>query len=165
MSLYPDVREKAQTELHTVVGPNRLPDHADRSDLPYISAIIKECLRWQNPTPLGIAHAALKDDEYEGYFIPAGTIVIANTWCVHGTYQHSTSHPPDSTRGVFRALLHDHEAYPEPERFHPERFLKDGQLDPQVRDPALIAFGYGRRYVLRSRISPHRRLAACLPVQ
>lgn len=29
----------------------------------------------------------------------------------------------------------------------PERFLKDGRLNPDVRDPATIAFGYGRRYV------------------
>ena len=32
-----------------------------------------------------------------------------------------------------------------PEAFMPERFLKDGELDPAVRDPATIAFGFGRR--------------------
>jgi len=47
-----------------------------------------------------------------------------------------------------RAILHDPEQYPEPEEFKPERFLKDGALDPSVQDPNSAAFGYGRRYVL-----------------
>lgn len=42
-------------------------------------------------------------------------------------------------------MLHDEDDYPGPSTFRPERFLKDGQLDPSVRDPAQIAFGFGRR--------------------
>ena len=80
MSLYPEVCKKAQAELLAVVGPDRLPDHPDRPNLPYVNAVIKECLRWQNATPLGMPHAVLADDEYEGHFIPAGAVVFANTW-------------------------------------------------------------------------------------
>ena len=46
-------------------------------------------------------------------------------------------------------MLHDENDYPEPERFNPDRFLKDGSLDPGVRPPESVAFGFGRRYVLR----------------
>jgi cytochrome P450 len=42
-------------------------------------------------------------------------------------------------------MLHDEAAYQDPETFNPDRFLRDGQLDPDVRDPATAAFGYGRR--------------------
>ena len=31
--------------------------------------------------------------------------------------------------------------------FQPERYLKDGQLNPDVRDPDCAAFGFGRRSV------------------
>ena len=82
MSLHPEVVEKAQAELMSVVGPSRLPDHSDRCDLPYVVAIVKECLRWQNAVPLGIPHSVVEDDEYDGYFIPAGTVVLPNAWQV-----------------------------------------------------------------------------------
>ena len=46
-----------------------------------------------------------------------------------------------------RAMLHDPTVYPNPEEFVPGRFLKDGRLNPDIRDPTRIAFGFGRRLV------------------
>lgn len=54
---------------------------------------------------------------------------------------------------VHRAILHDERIYPEPSVFNPERFLKNGQLDLDVMDPTVAAFGFGRR------ICPGRFLA------
>jgi cytochrome P450 len=45
-----------------------------------------------------------------------------------------------------RAMLHDETVYPEPFEFKPERFMKDGQLNPAVRDPDHAVFGFGRRW-------------------
>lgn len=44
-------------------------------------------------------------------------------------------------------MLYDEEMYPNPTSFNPDRFLKDGKLNPEVRDPTLMAFGFGRRSV------------------
>ena len=48
-------------------------------------------------------------------------------------------------RAQSRAYSRDPTVYDDPERFMPERFMKDGKLSTDVRDPATIAFGYGRR--------------------
>lgn len=50
-------------------------------------------------------------------------------------------------------MLHDPEEYPEPEHFKPERFIgENGQINPEVLDPRIVAFGFGRRYVLVKRV-------------
>jgi len=72
---------------------------------------------------VAIAHRAMFDDEYSGYHIPKGALLFGNTW----------------------SILHDEEIYSNPHEFRPERFLKDGKLDPAVRDPNTAAFGFGRR--------------------
>ena len=52
-------------------------------------------------------------------------------------------------------MLHDPEEYPEPEQFKPERFIgENGQINPEILDPRVIAFGFGRRYVLSSNLYP-----------
>lgn len=38
--------------------------------------------------------------------------------------------------------------YPNPGAFKPERFLREGKLNPAVMDPNIAAFGFGRRSVL-----------------
>jgi len=123
MAMFPEVQMKARAELDAHVGPDRLPDYGDYENLIYIRATALEAMRWMPVVPLGLPHRVTTDDEYEGLFIPKGTIIISNTW----------------------SMLRDPEAYPEPERFNPDRFIKDGQLNTAVRDPTTMAFGYGRR--------------------
>jgi hypothetical protein len=99
MALYPEVQKKAQAEIDAVVGPNRLPDFHDRPFLPYIDAVLKELTRWNLVVPLGrsfvivivatiptssegVPHTSTSDDEYNGFYIPKGTIVIGNAWLV-----------------------------------------------------------------------------------
>ncbi|KAJ8462072.1 hypothetical protein ONZ51_g11138 [Trametes cubensis] len=123
MIIYPEVQKRAHEELDAVVGPDRLPEHSDRPSLPYISAIIKEVLRWHNLVPLGMSHRCMEDNEYRGWVIPEDATILANIW----------------------AILHDPEHFPEPDEFRPERFLKDGQLDPDAFDPVTLGFGSGRR--------------------
>ena len=99
LSLYPDVVKKAQAELDAVVGPHRLPDFSDEDSLPYIQAIVLESLRWHNVVPLGVPHRTSADDEFHGYFIPAGTNIIPNTWYVRAARPNETR-MLTSTQGV-----------------------------------------------------------------
>ncbi|KII83024.1 hypothetical protein PLICRDRAFT_47437 [Plicaturopsis crispa FD-325 SS-3] len=120
----PEVQAKAQKELDEVIGHGNLPDFSHENVLPYVGAVVKEVMRWGAILPLGLPHLVTEEDAYNGYRIPANSIVVSNIW----------------------AMLHDENVYPNPSAFDPERFLSsDGQLDPTVPDPALALFGFGRR--------------------
>jgi len=120
--VHPAVQEKAQAEIDTVVGKDRLPTMEDRPLLPYLGAIFREILRYGPAVPLSIPHAAVEDDVYAGFHIPKGAILIANLW----------------------AMSNDESRYPNPHAFIPERFLNDdGSLKPDNVEH--IAFGFGRR--------------------
>ena len=77
------VMKKAQKQLDDVLGGERLPEHSDIDELPYITAIIKETFRWSPPVPIGTSHRLMEDDVYRGMFIPAGTTLLENIWLVH----------------------------------------------------------------------------------
>ncbi len=146
MATYPEIQTRAQAELDTIVGPHRLPTIEDEKLLPYVSALVKECLRWKVVTPLGVAHRSMEEDEYKGYRIPKGSVVVSNIWYVLSVSNNEMMLTEATQR---RAYSRDLKHYADPEEFRPERFLKDGQLDHSVLDPSLMAFGYGRRCVRR----------------
>ncbi|KAJ7483556.1 cytochrome P450 [Mycena latifolia] len=109
----PEAQKKAQAEIDSVIRKGHLPDFGDEASLPYVSALVKEVLRWRPVAPLGIPHFLTVEDEYRGYRLPAGSIVIANAW----------------------AILHDEVMYPDSYTFKPERFLLNGKPNPAVKDP------------------------------
>ncbi|KAI0747873.1 cytochrome P450 [Daedaleopsis nitida] len=124
MVLHPEIQKRAHKELDQVVGTSRLPDFSDQPSLPYIDALVKEALRWNPVVPLDVPHRLTEDDIYNGYHLPKGTLVVANSW----------------------AILHDEKAYTDASTYNPDRFLRaDGTLNPDIRDPAVAAFGFGRR--------------------
>lgn len=105
MSLYPEAQRNAQQELDRVCV-DRLPDFSDRGSLPYLSAILNETLRWGNISPFGASHESINhnrmtlmfeeglprktmhDDEYNGYFIPGGSIILGS-FVVHDVTEHT----------------------------------------------------------------------------
>ncbi|KAG2114148.1 cytochrome P450 [Suillus discolor] len=55
MVSYPGVQKRAQAEIDSVVGRNRLPAFEDRASLPYVESVLRETLRWQPVGPIGAA--------------------------------------------------------------------------------------------------------------
>jgi len=80
MTIFPEVFMNARAEVDAVIGRERLPTSADRPRLPYLNALHLELLRWSPVGPVNFPHELIEDDYYDGYFIPAGSIVIANLW-------------------------------------------------------------------------------------
>ncbi|KAF7292754.1 O-methylsterigmatocystin oxidoreductase [Mycena indigotica] len=119
MLLHPEAHDKAQAEIDSIVGKDRLPTFSDREHLPYIEALMKELLRWHPVGRLCIPHRALEDDIFNGYFIPKGSIILPHMW----------------------QMSRDTKYYTDPEAFRPERFLG---ANPEL-DPNVYMFGFGRR--------------------
>jgi cytochrome P450 len=57
MLVYPEVQAKAQAEVDRVVGKDRMPEFADEQDMPYVQAVVNECLRWLPMGPMGAVEA------------------------------------------------------------------------------------------------------------
>ncbi|KAK0437376.1 cytochrome P450 [Armillaria borealis] len=129
MAMFPEIQTRAQAEIDSVTGGERLPSLDDRDEgrLPYTLAVLHEVFRWHSAIPSGFPHRTMEDDTYNGYFIPKGSIVIYNIW----------------------QMSHDPDFYPNPEVFDPTRFMGPS---PQL-DPRELIFGFGRR------ICPGRLLA------
>jgi cytochrome P450 len=102
---YPEWAKKSRGLLDEVCGANaeRLPTLADRSMLPYITAVVKETLRWRPFLQSGVPHTLTEDDEYEGYKFPAGTEFSWNAYSI--------------------AL--DEKEYDNPLVFDPDRFMNE----------------------------------------
>jgi len=132
MSEHPEAMAKAQKEIDSVVGLDRLPTFADRKNLPYVEALFNECIRYGVAVPLSLPHRLMEDDMYEGMFIPKGTLVFANIW----------------------NILRDEAVFRDSHLFRPERYLEpvDNEMAKR-RDPKNYTFGFGRR------VCPGRHLA------
>ncbi|KAI0045176.1 cytochrome P450 [Auriscalpium vulgare] len=134
MVMHPAAFARAQAEIDSIIGRDRLPEFDDRSSLPYLDCVLKEIYRQCNApsfvrrNPLttdqpGLPHRSVNDDQYCGFDIPADTVVIPNIW----------------------AMTRDESIYANPNSFIPERFLNQDRATAEVTDPRRLVFGFGRR--------------------
>ncbi|KIX07465.1 uncharacterized protein Z518_02118 [Rhinocladiella mackenziei CBS 650.93] len=138
MVKYPEALKKCQEEVDALCGTNRSPTIHDFERLPYLRATMNETLRWRPVAAGGIPHALTEDDYYEGYFLPKGTILFANTWAIHRTKEFNDA-----------------------EAFMPERFLQnkfgiastDAEANDESKRRVQYGFGAGRRVCSGQRLA------------
>ncbi len=119
LSRHPEVDAKLIEELHRVLA-GRAPAATDLPKLPYAEMVIREAIRLYPPGPL-FGREAVEDVTIGGYTLPAGSIVMVNTY----------------------ALQRDPRFYTDPEQFDPERF-RPGWED-RIPRYAYLPFGGGPR--------------------
>ncbi|KAF1991979.1 cytochrome P450 [Aulographum hederae CBS 113979] len=128
MCHHPQYLEKLHEEIDRVCG-DRMPTLSDKPQLPFLRAIIREVIRWRPPVPTGIPHYLTQDDEYNGFHIPAGSIMHPLEW----------------------SISRDPTMFPDPETFNPMRWLEPSfptYKEPLTQYPTILnssQFGYGRR--------------------
>ncbi|XP_053166128.1 cytochrome P450 2C25-like [Hemicordylus capensis] len=125
----PDIQEKLQKELHTVLGPTHKICYADRNRVPYTNAVIHEVQRFCNFLLVGSFRECMRDITLQGFHIKKGTVVI-----------------PD-----VGSVLYDPEQWETPQKFNPNHFLdEDGNF--YCRE-AFIPFAAGHRVCLGERLA------------
>lgn len=113
------VVEQLEWEIDNALG-GRVPGVEDFSRLPYTDKVIQEAMRLY-PSAWSISRRALGDDDIDGYFIPANSIVAMSPYTMH-------RHPA---------------FWDDPNRFDPERFTPE-KIAARPRF-AYFPFGGGAR--------------------
>lgn len=125
---HPQYQAMLHEEVDRVLG-DRMPTIQDMRQMPVVRAFVCEIMRWRPPSPSGIPHTLVHDDEYNGYRIPAGSWVFPLFWTIG----------------------RDTQTYPKPDDFNPARWSDPAY--PTYREPldkyptisGSFTFGYGER--------------------
>jgi 3-hydroxyphenylacetate 6-hydroxylase len=76
----PDIQQKAVDEIRKNNSAEPLCDAYDDQSCGYIVALVRECLRYYCVLRLALPRATVKDIQYEGKLIPAGSTIYLNSW-------------------------------------------------------------------------------------
>lgn len=124
LSQHPEVEANLWAELSAVLG-GRTPTFADLPNLPYTKMVLEEAIRLRPPAWITV-RTARNDDTFNGFHIPAGSLI-----------------------GLSPYVVHRHPAFWEqPETFDPERFSP--QRSAGRHKYAYIAFSGGPRLCIGS---------------
>ncbi|XP_026161319.1 cytochrome P450 2J2-like [Mastacembelus armatus] len=129
MILYPDIQERVQAEIDTVVGSSRQPSLTDRENMPYTDAVIHEIQRMGNIVPLSFMRLTNKDTMLDKCTIPKGTMILP----------------------TLNSVLNDESMWETPHSFNPQHFLdQEGKFR---RREAFLPFSAGKRVCLGEQLA------------
>ncbi len=121
---HPSIQDTAYGDIRAVIG-ERYPNIEDRTNLPFIEAILLEAHRYITLNPVLLPHFCTSGSKLMGYEIPPGTLIFPNIWSVH----------------------HNPEYWESPWMFNPYRFMEDGKLVPpdHINRQRIMSFSAGKR--------------------
>ncbi|GMR35144.1 hypothetical protein PMAYCL1PPCAC_05339, partial [Pristionchus mayeri] len=119
-----EIQEKLRSEIHSVVGKDRLPIMADQVKMPFARACMLEVQRFANVLGMNVPRVAVNDVTIRDVFIPAGT------W-VNGDIHYVMENDPHFVNS---------------DEFRPERYLNDdGETLRKDLVERTLPFSLGKR--------------------
>ncbi|MEE6516681.1 hypothetical protein FKM82_026355 [Ascaphus truei] len=129
MVAYPDVQEKVQKELDSVLVGSQLVYYEDRKRLPYTNAVIHEIQRYGNIAAVGVGRCSTKNVTLNGFSLEKDTMILPN----------------------LDSVLHDPQHWETPNQFNPNHFLdKYGNF---FMNEAFLPFSAGHRVCLGEQLA------------
>ncbi|KAM7412668.1 hypothetical protein PAMA_020172 [Pampus argenteus] len=118
---HPDIQEKMQQEIDSVIGRQCCPTMENRKFLPFTDAVIHEVQRFLDIVPFSLPHYTLQDISFRGYTIPKDTVIIP----------------------LLHSVLKEEKHWATPWSFNPKHFLdQNGNFK---KNPAFLPFAAGKR--------------------
>ncbi|XP_068172649.1 cytochrome P450 2G1-like [Antennarius striatus] len=118
---HPNIQEKIQQEIDSVIGHRSYPRMEDRKSLHFTDAVIHEVQRFLDFVPFSLPHYALRDFSFRGYMIPKNTAIIP----------------------LLHSVLKEEKQWATPWTFNPQHFLD--QAGNFKKSPSFMPFAAGKR--------------------
>lgn len=127
------IQKKAYDEIMRVYPDGDAWSHClVEEKISYITALVKETLRFWTVIPISLPRVSIKDVEYKGAIIPAGTTFYMNAY----------------------AADYDEDHFKNPFDFEPERYMKsDEEGNPEVSGTPHYGYGAGSRMCAGSHLA------------
>ncbi|ORX55715.1 cytochrome P-450 cyp509A1 [Hesseltinella vesiculosa] len=117
---HPDIQQKAREEINSILCPDGDDPHRDIiptldqiKEFVYVNRIMKESLRISGPVgSLVTPRVAQENLDFNGTFIPKGTLISVNLFDLH----------------------HNPQLWKDPYVFNPDRFIEGGEADANARN-------------------------------
>ena len=137
----PDIQSRALDEINTIYPDGDAGERGLHEEkVPYITALVKEALRWTSTIPICLPRVSIKDIPWEDAVIPAGTTFYMTAYAANYAADH----------------------FKQPQDFEPARYLADASNS--VTGTPHYGYGAGSRMCVGSHLANRELYTAFLRI-
>ena len=90
-----EIQDKAYREIGKIYGEDQpLCDPQEDMKCEYVASLVKECLRYFCVVRMNLPRSTIREVEYDGRIVPAGTMMLCNNMACNSGRSHPTTSGP-----------------------------------------------------------------------